>query len=214
MTTSINSFRATWAISLIVISLFCCPVGFSAGPQDNDHALQVFLTRTLHGQVQVLAHKESRPPTSGKAHVSAILCGAKSRGIVLLIAEVRDHHFRKVWSSLNAVKTPGVISPRNLEYVTAKEGEYFTFWGCNPHDCGGVSGTYIFDVFDISKRSMLVLDVRRCASTGVPSNPARVRMCVTNLIDENAQIPPSIQNVVSKQIRSDIEGAENVPVQF
>jgi hypothetical protein len=112
------------------------------------------------------------------------------------------------------VNTPGVVSPRNLEYVVSKEGEYFTFWGCYPHDCGGVSGTYIFDIFDVLNRSMLVLDVRQCASGGASLDSSRVRMCVTNLINEDEQISLAIQTVVSQQIRSNIEGAEDAQVEF
>jgi hypothetical protein len=186
----------------------------SAEPLVDENALQVFLAGTLHSQIQVLVHKESHPATSGNAYVSAILCRVNNRRIVLLVAEVRDHHFRELWSFLNAVNSPDVVSPRNLEYVVSKEGEYFPFWGCYPHDCCGVSGTYIFDIFDVSNRSMLVLDVRRCTSGGASSDPAKVRMCVTNLIDENAQISLATQTVVSKQIRSNIAGAQDALIEF
>jgi hypothetical protein len=214
LTTSKVSFSAAWGLLLITVLLFCCLTGLSAEPSIDENGLQVFLTGTLHGPAQVLVHKESHPTAPGLAYLSAILCRLQDERDVLLIVEVQNHHFKEVWSSLKIVKSLGVVSPRNLDFISSKEGEYFAFWGCNPHDCGGISGTYKFEIFSASDKSMLVLDVRQCASGGAPSNPARVRMCVTNLVDENAQIPLAAQHVLSKQIRLEIKGAENALVEF
>ncbi len=212
--TSKASFRTACALSLITISLFCCSIELSAEAPVDENALQVFVTATLHDHVRVLVHKESHQSTSKKTYVSAILCRMSDGINVLLIAEMRHHHFRELWSSLSTVKSLGVVSPRNLEYVITKEGEYFTFWGCSPHDCGGISGTYTFEIFDASNRSMQVLDVRLCTIENTSSDPSRVRMCVTNLIDEDGQISAATRIVINKQIQSNIAGAADIPIEY
>jgi hypothetical protein len=180
----------------------------------DENSLQVFLAGALHDHVQVLTHKESHPSTPGKAYVSAILCRARDGKNVLLIAEIQGHHFRELWSSLTMVKPLGVVSPSNLDYTVSNEGEFLTFWGCNPHDCGGLSGTYTYEVFDVSHANMRVFDVRRCTSGGASSDASKARVCVTNLVDDNSPIPLATQTVISKLIRSNMSEDGDILVEF
>ena len=207
------SFRAARWLPLIA-PLFCCFAGLASKPSEDENSLRKFLAETFHGPSQVLAHKESRPITHRGKYLSAVLCQLRDKRSALLIIEVRDHRVREVWSSLKVVKSLGVVSPRNLELIGSGEGEFFTLWGCNPHDCGGTAGTYQFEIFNVANKNMLVLDVRQCVSGRATSDSAQVRMCVTNLIDEDAEMSLATQNMVSQKIRSDIKGAEDALVEF
>lgn len=157
--------------------------------------------------MSILAHKESNPETPGGTFLSAILFQENNGRDGLDIVEVRDHHFHVIWSSLGNLKSLGVVSPRNLEHIISKEDQHFTFWGCNPHDCGGISGRYISEIFQISSKNMTILDVRQCASGDGSAESLSAKICATNLNNSAASLSPATEAVVTNQIRSKIVGS-------
>jgi len=131
-----------------------------------------------------------------------------------LIGKSIGNNIHKVSLTSGAEDLPGVISGNNLDYVAENGDQFFVFWGCHPHDCGGMSGAYTFDVFQISSHKMMVFDVRQCDIPSGTEGQPKAKMCVTNVKDPESTPASTVQHLLAGAISSAIPDAEGVPIDF
>lgn len=214
MILSNRSFRKCATLSLLFICLLGTAWAVEPSSRLDEEALQRFLRSSAHGNGTVVSHQESVPLTAEEPLYSAVFYRLQSGKDALIIVKIKDNRFSTVWSSTIKKVPLGVISPDNLQHISSKLDQYFTFWGCKPHDCGGVSGAYTFEVFQISRSNMAVLDVRECASKVKPTTSSNVNICVSNLHDGDSILSPDAQTILASRIRSVIPGAGDASIEF
>jgi hypothetical protein len=214
---SMLSNRSLIKGGLIVMISICTAVGLAAPGQTNpvaESGIQSFAQRELKGGAAVLAFKQSQKADLTGGFWVAVLCRSDAAKTALLIGESHGQEIKRVWSSSNAKDLPGVLSFKNLNYAEFDGDQFFSLWGCHPHDCGGLDGVYTFDIFQVSTKKMMIFDVRQCELPAIRPKVATKGLCITDVKNPDSTPGKSVQHALTDAIKSAIPSASDVPIDF
>lgn len=180
----------------------------------NQQTLHQFMDRTLHGPVDVIAQKQSNETRDGAATYVAVVCRGHHDENILIVIRIDGNKFHLVWSSAKLKKSLGVITPDSLQLRMSNGTQYLTLLGCNPHDCGGINGSYTAEVFEVSSGHMNLFDIWSCAQKNETPDHTKPQICVAGDYRSASVASPSIKGVVTDLIHEKIAGANRIFVQF
>jgi hypothetical protein len=180
----------------------------------NEQALHKFVDETLHGPTEVIAQKQSSGVGNGIAIYVAVLCRSQHGKNVLIVIETDRPKFNVVWSSAEHRKSLGVVAADSLQLRVLDGKEYFTLLGCNPHDCGGIDGSYNAEVFQVSTGHTRQFDIWGCAQQDRTLGQTKPQLCVSG--DDRADNDSSsdLRRVVIDLLHEKISGANGILIQF
>jgi len=206
------SSRATSKILLItIVSIFVWhTVGSEARAQPNlnQNALRLFVEKELGGPIEIVTQRQSRTTIADTHTFVALLCRTQDEKNLLLVIRSDGDNFQLVWSSTRSL---GVITPKRLQLRTVGNVQFFTLLGCNPHDCGGASGSYTAEVFQVSDARMNRFEIWGCESS---QHLAVQSFCVSSADERQPRIPSLTKAVIEELIHDQIAGASGAVVHF